>query len=811
MTTEQIIWNFLKQKGLTDYAVAGIMGNLQAESGLRPNNLEDTKSQKLGLSDEEYTRRVDNGTYSNFIIDECGYGIAQWTTTGRKRKLFTICKANNKSISDLGCQLTLLYEELVEMNLIDRLNKCRNIGPASDIILKEFENPLDKSTKVQNYRSSLSKNFYDKFKGTQGGTTMKYTDKTPPLVCMLTNSTCYKGTTTMEVKGVLWHSTGANNPTLKRYVQPSEGDKNYKPLLAKIGTNPANNDWNHIDQQVGVNAFIGKLADGTIATAQTLPWDYRPWGCGSGSRGSCNSGWIQFEICEDALNDKNYFDAIYKEACELTAYLCKKFNLNPKGSVNFNSVKVPVILCHQDSYQLGLGSNHADVYHWFSKFGKSMNNVREDIAAILNGKAAELEIPSDISTIKAIMTDGIIRRGDAGAAVKQLQENLISLGYSVGSYGADGDFGRATLEAVMKFQKDQGLMADGEVGPMTKQALQSALNRISEPQVYRVRKTWNDMNSQVGAFTNLDNAKKICDAYGSDYSVFNNTGKVIYTPEKKETSSSETYNIVPAKKYSDVMIGSSSKDERGQYRGGQAGDQTGKEVYINNWYAYNWTEVLRPKTALLAEKIAVACEKACANNNIGYDQLTRNTLLKEAKYAKFDMSKIDVPCNCDCSSFVSTCCVCAGLPENIFFPGGNGCVTTNLADACLKTGQFDRLTNSKYLNQKSYLRRGDILLNKNAHVVMVVGSGANAEPFPVQHNQSSSSTNTNVKIDTNGVPFRVRVTANALNIRQEPNHNAKVIAQIKRGQVHTVMAVEGGFGKLKASSGWVDLSYVERI
>ena len=66
------------------------------------------------------------------------------------------------------------------------------------------------------------------------------------------------------------------------------------------------------------------------------------------------------------------------------------------------------------------------------------------------------------------MTDGIILRGDAGTAVKQLQENLISLGYSVGSYGADGDFGRATLEAVMKFQKDQGLTTDGEVGPMTK-------------------------------------------------------------------------------------------------------------------------------------------------------------------------------------------------------------------------------------------------------------------------------------------------------------------------------------------------------
>jgi len=114
-----------------------------------------------------------------------------------------------------------------------------------------------------------------------------------------------------------------------------------------------------------------------------MPWNYRPWGCGTGSSGSCNDGWIQFEICEDGLNDKTYFDAVYKEACELTAYLCKQYNLNPKGTVNFNNKKIPVILCHQDSHRLGLGSNHADVYHWFGKFGKTMDNVRNDVATLL--------------------------------------------------------------------------------------------------------------------------------------------------------------------------------------------------------------------------------------------------------------------------------------------------------------------------------------------------------------------------------------------------------------------------------------------
>lgn len=217
---------------------------------------------------------------------------------------------------------------------------------------------------------------------------MKYTTSNKPLVCMQTQSTCYKGTRKMTPKGVLWHSTGANNPSLKRYVQPSE----VKPVedtytkeqwLTILGKNQYSNDWNHIERQAGLNCWIGKLADGTVTTIQTMPWDYRPWGCGSGSKGSCNSGWMQFEICEDNLANKDYFEAVYKEACEITAYYCKMYNIDPKGTVVHEGVTVPTILCHYDSHKLGLGSNHGDVDHWFKKYGKTMDSVREDVAKLL--------------------------------------------------------------------------------------------------------------------------------------------------------------------------------------------------------------------------------------------------------------------------------------------------------------------------------------------------------------------------------------------------------------------------------------------
>ena len=186
--------------------------------------------------------------------------------------------------------------------------------------------------------------------------------------------------------GILWHSTGCNNPWLKRYVQPFETDNNYNEMINLLGKNISRSDWNHTKQSAGLNCWIGKLANGDITTIQTMPWNYRPWGCGSGPKGSCNNGWIQFEICEDDLNNKDYFEKTYKEACELTAYLCKMYNLDPHGIVKMNGVDVPVILCHADSHKLGLGSNHGDVLHWFKKYGKTMDDVRNDVAALLNNK-----------------------------------------------------------------------------------------------------------------------------------------------------------------------------------------------------------------------------------------------------------------------------------------------------------------------------------------------------------------------------------------------------------------------------------------
>lgn len=148
-----------------------------------------------------------------------------------------------------------------------------------------------------------------------------------------TKNECYKTNKKITVKGIMVHSTGANNPNLRRYVQPDDGT---------LGVNPNGNSFNEFrpnGNQVCVHAFIGKLKDGSVATCQILPWNHRAWHCGKGSKGSANDTHISFEICEDGLTDKNYFNKVYQEAVELCVHLCKLYGLTEK--ISFATVKAP--------------------------------------------------------------------------------------------------------------------------------------------------------------------------------------------------------------------------------------------------------------------------------------------------------------------------------------------------------------------------------------------------------------------------------------------------------------------------------------
>ena len=176
-----------------------------------------------------------------------------------------------------------------------------------------------------------------------------------------------------------------------------------------------------------------------------------------------------------------------------------------------------------------------------------------------------------------------------------------------------------------------------------------------------------------------------------------------------------------------VKVGSARIDENGKTHGGKAGDQNGKEVSTQAWYRHKkgW-RVLRCKSADKADKIARAMQAACDNANIGYDQYQRDTLYNLAKTVDFDPGRVKTPCETDCSALVRVCLAYAGIMVENFR-------TPNEASILLRSGEFIELKESRYTDQSSYLRRGDILVTRTqGHTVVVLSNGSKAETTPAE-------------------------------------------------------------------------------
>lgn len=304
-SNEEKIWNYLFTKINNPYGVAGLMGNLYAESGLRPDNLQNSYEKSLGLTDAQYTAAVDNGSYTNFIKDKAGYGLAQWTYWSRKENMYNYIKKANASIGDLETQLNFLYKELNEgyKTVLADLKTAKSVLEASNSVLLKFERPADQSVKIQNKRASYSQIYYDKYAKKSDESANEKVDKN----AKINNSSL------VDVTNLSPNHSGKRTHTIDRITPHCfVGQVTVEKGLAVFKSTSKQASCNY------VIAYDGKV--GLCVDESNRSW------CSSSNANDQRA--VTIEVASDSTAPYAFKDAAYNKLIDLCTDICKRNGKN---------------------------------------------------------------------------------------------------------------------------------------------------------------------------------------------------------------------------------------------------------------------------------------------------------------------------------------------------------------------------------------------------------------------------------------------------------------------------------------------------
>lgn len=425
---EKEIWDYLYKKLGNEYGVAGTIGNLYAESGLNPKNLEGTYEKKLGMSDEGYCTAVDNGTYTNFIKDSAGWGLAQWTWWTRKQNLYNFAKSKGKSIGDLTVQLDFLFKELNEgyKSLLDTLKNAKSVSEASSAFMLKFERPYDQSVAAQNKRASYGQNYYNKYatgSNKEGESVMGY-------------KTCKKG---VPVK-------------LSAHFNSTEFDCHGGGCCSQTLINEQ-----LVEYLEKIREHFGKPI--TITSAYRCPTHNRNVGGATGSRHSKGDA---ADIVISGVAPREV--AKYAESIGIKGI--GLYETSADGHfVHIDTREIKSFwygqACATRSTFGGTISNNTSSNNTSTNTSTSSDyNLKDFVKDIQGACGAKVDGIAGSETLSKTVTLSVTKN-NRHAAVKAVQKRLKSLGHDPGT--VDGIFGGKTRIAVINFQKAKGCVADGEI------------------------------------------------------------------------------------------------------------------------------------------------------------------------------------------------------------------------------------------------------------------------------------------------------------------------------------------------------------
>ena len=396
-TSEEKIWNYLVGKGFSKAGAAGLMGNLNAESALNPQNLQNSYEKKLGYTDSSYTAAVDSGAYGNFVKDSAGYGLAQWTYWSRKQNMLAFARAAGKSIGDLEMQLDFLFKELSEgyKGVLNTLKTTGSVRAASDSVLLNFERPADQSEAVKTKRAGYGQTYYDKYAGAaskpgNGGNGMGYTNSS--LVDCTVKSPNHSGKRTHSIDRITPHC-----------------------VVGQLTAESIGGCFTSASRQASCNYGIGK--DGRVCLV--VDEANRSW-CSSSNANDQRA--ITIECASDKTEPYTMNSAVYNKLVKLCVDICKRNGLK---KVLWISDKAKSL-----AYSPKSGECVLTVHRWFANKScpgewlySRMAQLAADINAGLgNTTAAQPEqpttqqgsvnsFPATPFTVKVLISDLNIRKG----------------------------------------------------------------------------------------------------------------------------------------------------------------------------------------------------------------------------------------------------------------------------------------------------------------------------------------------------------------------------------------------------------------
>lgn len=409
------IWNYFSKLGMSKFGIAGLIGNLDCESALNPINLEDQYERKLGYTNESYTNAVDNYAYNGFVNDCAGYGLCQWTWWTRKQSLLNYARQSMRSIGDLEMQLDFLKKELTE-SFPDVWSTLMNAGS----VLEASNAVLLRFERPSDM--SVSAQTYRASVG------QKYYNK---------YATKAVTEYTSEVTANMGYYT-LNKGTRKQLSANFASNEFDCHGVGCCSTTTINELLVKYCQQIG-DHFKKPI---TVTSGYRCPTHNRNIGGATGSRHSMG----------DAADI-----VVADTAPRVVAQYAESIGIKGIGLYETSADGFFVHIDTRPTKSFWYGQAQA----FRSTFG------------VYTGGTVSAQ-PSQSTA----QTSGVIKYGDTGSAVLNLQKNLIRLGYSCGTCGADGSFGLGTLLAVKALQKDAGFSykdQDGVVGPMTDAAISKML------------------------------------------------------------------------------------------------------------------------------------------------------------------------------------------------------------------------------------------------------------------------------------------------------------------------------------------------